>query len=140
MATPEAISAQGTILEIQVLGAGPFFEIGELRDNKPPGRTRKEIETTNHNSLVDSYVSGILRRTTMTATLGYVPGGGVATNHAKLDAAIDNKTLDIYRVTFPNTHGILFSGFLVNLSPSAPVDDGLVTDVSIRPTGDHTIF
>jgi hypothetical protein len=142
MATPEAVSAQGTKWEIQPGGTGAFYEIGELRDLKPPALSRKEIETTNHNSLIDNFVAGILRRSPMTATIGYLPGGGIATNHDVIEQSIIQNRLDIHRVTFtdPVPHVVwLFSGYITNLGPSCPVDDGLTADVSVRPTGDFTL-
>ena len=141
MPTPEAVSAQGTLWEIQPSGTGPFYEIGELRDVKPPGLTRKEIETTNHNSLIDNFVVGILRRSPMTCTIGYVPGGGVAANHDIIEQSILLGRLDIHRITFtdPTNKVWLFSGFLNGLSPACPVDGGLTADVSVRPTGDFTL-
>lgn len=134
----EAISAQGTILYRQALGAGPFVEIGELRDMSGPALTRNPIETTSHNEEEETFVVGIRRKGELTAQIGYVPDGGVDTNHDLLEAAWRTGSRDVWKVEFPTSpvkKSWLFSGFVTNLGPSMPVDDGLVADLTIRPTG-----
>jgi hypothetical protein len=132
---PEAISAQHTIVYIQIGGAGDFLEIGELQDVKPWAWSRKAIETTPHNRLQESFVVGILRKSEMTLTLGYLPGGSAGTNHDKLEDSILAGRLDIFKVVFPNNVPWVASGYVINLGPTTPVDDKLTADVTIRPTG-----
>jgi hypothetical protein len=137
---PEAISAQGTLIA-RAPAASPaaFVTIGELRDITPPPLSRNPIETTSHNGEEESFVVGIRRKGELGFQVGYVPGGGVDTNHDLLEQSWTDGSRDIWKVTYPNAAIWLFSGYLVNLGPSCPVDDGLVADVSVRPTGVMTI-
>ncbi len=132
---PLAISAQGTVIARNALGVGGWLDIGELRNITPPPLTRNVIETTNQNEDIDAFVVGIKRRGEMTFQIGFVPNMASHGSSAGLIKAWNDGTLDIYRITFPDTSTWLFSGYVSNVGPSAPLDDGLVADVSIRPTG-----
>lgn len=133
---PSAISAQGTLILRQVNGSGSFLEVAELRDITPPPLTRNPIETTNHNEVEEAFVVGIRRKGELTFQIGYVPGLA-SHSHAinGLTNAWINGNRDIWRVQFPDLSTWTFSGYVTNISPAAPVDDGLVADVTVRPTG-----
>jgi hypothetical protein len=133
---PQAISAQGTLIARQPLGVGPFSTIGELRNITPPPLMRNAIETTSHNESEESFVVGIRRKGEMTFQIGFTPAAdGTHDENTGLIKAWRDGSRDIYRVTFPDLTQWLFSGYVTNVGPSAPVDDGLVADVTIRPTG-----
>lgn len=136
MGVPNAISAQGTLIARSPSG-GPFVTVGELRDITPPPLSRNTIETTSHNEIEESFVVGIRRKGEMTFQVGFVPSGSVS-GHDFVDGIIKSYidgARDIWRITFPDTSVWLFSGFVSNVGPTAPVDDGLVADVTVRPTG-----
>jgi predicted secreted protein len=135
-----AISAQGTILARQAGGAGSFVDVAELRDTKPPALTRNEIETTNHNDEDDSIIVGIRRKQAMTVTIGFLPDNATHDHLTGLQQSWDDGDLDGWKVTYPDGSGIIFSGYVTNVSPNAPVDDGLTADVTIKPTGNHEFF
>ena len=42
---------------------------------------------------------------------------------------------DLYEIEFPDASSWLFSGFVTNIAPKAPVDGGFEGNVSIRPSG-----
>jgi len=132
----QAISAQGTLVA-RAPAATPtvFTTIGELRNIKPPALTRKPIETTSHNESEESFVVGIRRKGEMTLSIGFVPSIGTHDHQTGLVKAYIDGSRDIYKVTYPDTSQWLFSGFVTNVAPAAPVDDGLMADVTIRPTG-----
>jgi len=137
---PDAISAQGTLVA-RAPAATPtvFTTIAELRDITPPPLTRNPIETTSHNEAEESFVVGIRRKGEFTFSIGYV--GSLATHNEAtgLTKAWLDGSRDIYKITFPDNTIWLFSGYVTNIAPSAPVDDGLTADVTIRPTGIMTI-
>ena len=135
----QAISAQGTLIARNPLGAGEYATIGELRNITPPPLTRNPIETTSHNEVEESFVVGIRRKGEMTFQIGFVPTLGSHDNLTGLTQAWTDGARDIYRVTYPDGSTWLFSGYVTNMGPAAPVDDGLVADVTIRPTGLMTI-
>ena len=144
---PLGISAQGTKIarspdpnwppEAPVGGSVTFEEIAELRDITPPGLTRNMIEMTTHNEQDDSWIVGIRRHGELTFNVNFVPGNGTHDHLTGLQKAWFDGTRDIYRLTYPDGSAWLFSGFVANIEPDAPVDDRLGADVTIRPTGKH---
>lgn len=142
-------SAQGTVIAVSPDpnwpdynpqgGTVAFTDIGELRDITPPALTRNAIETTTHNLSDDQYLVGIRRHGDMTFNVVFIPSGSVA-GHDHL-TGLQKKWFDgtrnIYRVRFPDTTAWIFSGFVTGFAPSAPVDDVLSADVTIRPTRGH---
>ena len=125
---PDAAPSGGTVV---------FVDIGELEDITPPALTRKPIETTTHNQTDDRYVVGIRRHGEMQMKMNFVPNLGSHDELTGLTGCWKNGTRDIYRITFPDSSTWIFSGFLTNFAPAAPVDGALSASVSIRPTGAH---
>ncbi len=130
----QAISAQGTLIARQPGGAGGFTTIGELRNITPPPLMRNPIETTSHNEVEESFVVGIRRKGELTFTIGFLPSGATHGYTSGLIKSWVDGAKDGWKITFPDNSTWIFSGFVTNIAPSAPVDDGLVADVTIRPT------
>jgi len=135
----DAMSAQGTLIAFKLAGAGNFITIGELRDISPPSLTRNPIETTSHNEAEETFVVGIRRKGEMQFQIGFVPQNATHDELTGLQKSWLDGSRDIYRVTYPDGTVWTFSGYVTNIGPSAPVDDGLVADVTIRPTNVFTI-
>jgi hypothetical protein len=144
---PAGISAQGTIIERSpdpawppddpIGGSVDYEEISELREITPPALTRNTIEMTTHNEEDDSYVVGIRRHGDMEFNVNFVPDDSSQDHNTGLQKAWFDGTRDIYRITYPDGTQWLFSGFVTQFAPSAPVDDRLSADVTVRPTGRH---
>ncbi len=130
-----AISAQGTIIERDPLGVGSFSAIAELRDISGPALSRNPIETTNHNDPDENFVVGIRRYGEITFTIGYIPTNASHDQNTGLINSWEQGDRDVFRITYPDGTEWVFSGFISNFAVSAPVDDGLTADVSIRTTG-----
>ena len=131
-----AISAQGTLLARAPIATPTVFTtIAELRDMSGPSMDRNEIETTPHNDTMEAFVLGIRRMQPMTVTIGYLPGDSTHDELTGLMKAHIDSSRDIYRLTFPDGSIWLFSGYVKNITPDMPVDDGLTAEVTIRPTG-----
>jgi hypothetical protein len=129
-AESNGISAHGTVVS---RNGDP---IAELRDITPPPLSRNPIETTTHNSDDDSYVVGIRRKGELQFALNFLPSGEATHDAvAGLMKAWADGSKDEYRIDFPDGAWWLFSGFVSNISPSAPVDGALSANVSIRPSG-----
>jgi hypothetical protein len=135
----QAISAQGTLIARQTQGAGPFVTIGELRDITPPPLMRNPIETTSHNEIEETFVVGIRRKGELSFTIGWNPSIATHDHLTGLQDSWENGYRDVWRVTYPEGTEWLFSGYVTNLAPAAPVDDGLTAEVTVRPTGLMTI-
>jgi hypothetical protein len=132
----DAISAQGTQIH-RAPAATPtaFALVGNLHNITPPPITRNAIETTTHNDPEDSYVVGILRRGDLAFQIGFVPSGATHNVTAGLMYSLKNAHKDGWKVIYPDGTVWQFSGYVTNVGASAPVDDELVADVTIRPTG-----
>ena len=129
-----AISSHGTLVKRN------GTTVGELRDITPPALTRNTFETTNQNDEDDSYVVGIRRKGELSFTVNMLLSGDATHGKASglLKAYIDG-TKDLWGIYFPDGATWLFSGFLTNFVPKAPVDGELSADITVRPTGE-TVF
>lgn len=129
-AESNGISAHGTIIRRN------GTDIAELLDITPPPLTRKPIETTTHNSDDDSYVVGVRRKGELQFMLNWLPSGE-ATHDAStgLLEAWASGSKDRYDILFPDGAQWIFSGFVTNIAPKAPVDGAQQANVSIRPSG-----
>jgi len=129
-AESNGISAHGTIIKRN------GTPVAELRDITPPPLSRNPIETTTHNSDDDSYVVGIRRKGELQFMVNWLPFDE-ATHDAStglLDAwATGSK--DKYDIEFPDGATWMFSGFVTNIAPKAPVDGAQEASISIRPSG-----
>lgn len=134
-AESNGISAHGTIIKRNTIA------IAELKDITPPPLTRKAIDTTTHNSDDDSYVVGIRRKGELQFMLNFLPSGE-ATHGATtgLLEAWATGSKDRYDIEFPDGSSWLFSGFVINIAPKAPVDGAFEASVSIRPSGGQIIL
>lgn len=127
-----AQASHGTIVARQDNGSGSFVDIGELGDITPSPLTRNPIETVSQNDDDDCYVVGMRRKGELTFNLNYDPNGS---EHPELLASWQNGQLDGWRVTFPDDSYWIVSGYITGFNVTAPVDDKLSADITIRPTG-----
>lgn len=135
----EGISAQGTLIARQPLGAGPFITIAELSDITPPPLMRNPIETTTHNGIEEQFTVGIRRKGELTFSVFWLPTDPTHDHLTGLQQAWEDGSRDIWRVTYPDGRQWLFSGYVTNIGPAAPVDDALTADITVRPTGLMTL-
>ena len=129
MADSIGISAQGTLIKRNGTA------IAELKDITPPALSRNPLETTMHNSDIDSFVVGIRRRSELQMTINFVPDDEATHDGATgLLKAWTDGSKDLDEIAFPDGARWFFSGFVSNIAASAPVDGVLEAQVSIRPT------
>lgn len=132
----DGISAHGTTIEWQATPGGAFTEIGEIAgDIEGLELSRNEIEITTHNDDIDAFVLGVLRRTPLTFPINFIKAAAAHGISTGLMGAIVTNLKTGFRVTYPDTTAIIFSGGVSNFGMRAPVDGALQADVSIRPTG-----
>jgi hypothetical protein len=136
-----AISGHGTLIAI-ARNASPtnFVTVAELSgDIMVPDLTRKEIDASTHNRDIDSYVLGMLRRSSVTFPISYVAADPTHDNVTGLYALIRLNEIVGMRITFPDTEVWVSSGQVSAIKKKAPVDDKLVADITFRPSGAFTI-
>lgn len=129
-AESNGISAHGTIIKRNGTA------IAELRDITPPPLSRNPIETTTHNSDDDSYVAGIRRKGELQFMVNWLPSG--EETHDATDGLLDawaQGSKDLYEIDFPDGAVWLFSGFVVGIAPTNPVDGAQEATITIRPSG-----
>lgn len=135
-----ALSSHGTLIARET-APGVFTTIGELGDITPPPLTRPSTEVTPQNDNIDGYVMGVIKRGEATFPINFIPSGE-ATHDATtgLLKAFADKSLDGYRITWPDTSTWIFSGYVANFATSAPArEGGLSADVTLRPSGGHIL-
>ncbi len=131
------ISGHGTLIA-RAPQATPtvFTTIAELSgDIMVPDLTRKEIDSSAHNRDIDSYVLGMLRRSSITFPISYVASDGTHDNITGLYSAIRLNSIDGYRITFPDGDVWVCSGGCSAIKKKAPLDGLLVADITVRPSG-----
>ena len=124
-----AISAHGTLVK------RASVTIGELMDITPPSLLRNTFDTTNQNDADESFVVGVKRKGELQFTINFLPSGD--STHGTVSGlmkAYTDGTKDLWQITYPDGSSWSFSGFVVNISPKAPVDGAMQADVTVRPT------
>lgn len=132
-----AVKSHGTIIARQANGAGVFTDIGELTDITAPPMTRTPIEALSQTDEDDYYVVGMRRTGEMTFGINFNPTYASHDHVVGLIYSWDEGLLDGWRITYPDTDTstLVFSGYVTNIAPSAPIDGILTAQVTVRPTG-----
>lgn len=133
------LSSHGTLIAREI-APGNFQTIGELGDIAGPALLRPSTEITPHNDKIDSYVMGVMKRGECTFPINFVPTDGTQDHLTGLIKAMSDKSLDGYKITWPDATEWIFSGYVQNFGPGAAAREGnLAVDVTIRPSGGHII-
>jgi hypothetical protein len=130
-----AQDSNGTLVQRQATPGGAFETIAELGDITPPGMSRNEFDASVQNFRIDRYVLGILRRGAMTVPLNFEPEDPTHDHTTGLYQALFDKSVDGYKVIYPDGTEWIFSGQVQNLQPGAPVDGKLALDATFRFSG-----
>ena len=134
-------SGHGTLVAIELDpegSQGTFTTIAEQGDITLPQLSRNEFDATTQNEDIDSYVLGVLRRGQFTIPLNWIPDEDT---HDHIQGVYDKLITAEYfgiRVTFPQvTPNLIWimSGQVQSLTPAAPVDGKLSSDMNIRLSG-----
>lgn len=135
MSTP--LSSHGTMLAVQLTPGGAFTDIAELGDLKLPEFMRNVFDATVQNRTIDSKVLGVVRRSTFTFPINFIPTDPTHDEVTGMYKLFANNTLTGWRVTFPDTGATKWfaSGQVSKLGPAAPVDGKLSADCAIEFSG-----
>jgi len=136
------LSGHGTMVAVQLTPGGVFTDIAEMGDVTPPEFSRNEFDATTQNEDIDAYVLGVLRRGAFQVPLNWIPDNNTHDHLTGVYKLLFNNTITGWRVRFPQvTPAIdwIMSGAVQALSPKAPVDGKLATDMTIRLSGVMTI-
>lgn len=133
-----AVNAFGTLLKRSGI------TVAEVTDINPPELSRKEIETTHHQStgMWQEFIKGLKAAGEVNFTINYVPTG--STHNAATGVIADfanDTTIDTWTLVFPDSGATTwsFSGFVKKFAPKAPVDGKLSADITLQVTGQPTL-
>lgn len=147
MAGDYALAAHGTLISVSPDPDWPdgttttsvtvsFVEIAQLRDIKPPSFERNDIDCATQNSENEQYLVGKRRMGEMTFGINF---NASSTTHNESSNGLCYSWIqgnrDIYKLVFPDTQQLVFSGFVTGIELDAPLDEAITADVTIRPTG-----
>ena len=133
----EAISAQGTIFEVDLDGGSPAVyatRIREVRSIGGPSETSDEIDVTSLDSTGGrrEYLQSFKDADDIPMEINYRPGD---TDQAALLALYDTGVVAGGRITYPDLATYEFDFFVKGRSRPAQVGDALVITVTLRQTG-----
>lgn len=130
MSESNAVSSHGTLIKRNGV------VIAELKDITPPALSRKPNETTTQNSDDDSFIMGGVRRHgEIKAMVNFLTDDPTHDASTGLLAAWEDKTKDGYQIDFPDGGVWIWSGYVQDIAPKAPVDGVQEADVTWRTTG-----
>ena len=116
-----------------------FTEIAEVGDITLPGLDHNEFDALNHNTNIDAYVLGVLRRDLFTIKLNFLPSDGTHDHlTGLLKAATTNPVpMDGFKIIFPDlVNTWVASGQVKQVNNIVlPVDGLSSADVGIRFSG-----
>lgn len=113
----------GTGITITGTGLGT----AEIIDVSPPGRSVKPVDVTHHGSTAMEYIASSL-----------IEGGELKCKIAFEGGLITvGGAASTYTITFPDSGATVwsFSGFVQADAPATPLEDKMVSDVTVKVTG-----
>jgi hypothetical protein len=131
-------SGHGTLVAVQLTPGGAFTTVAEQGDINLPEFSRNEFDATVQNENIDSYILGVLRRGSWTIPLNWIPDNNTHDHLTGVYALMFANTMTGWRVTFPQVTPALvwvMSGQVQSLSPAAPVDGKLSSNMALRLSG-----
>lgn len=134
-----ALTGHGTKIAVQLTPGGSFTNIAEQGDITPPALSRNEFDSTTQLEDIDSYVLGVLRRSTVTVAMNFIPTEETHDEQTGLYKLMIDNTMTGWRFTFPDATAWIASGQVTNIQPTAPVDGKLSANVTLRFSGAMTI-
>jgi len=144
MATSEALSSFGTILQIGD-GATPevFTGIAEVRDIDGPGLTLGTVEVTHHLSpnAYKEYQATLKDLEDISFELGFIPTEATHDLTTGLMAKLDDRTRTNFRMVFTDsttTWGL--TGFVTSFKITAQLENVYLANCSIKLTGGITVI
>src|SRR6185436_658192 len=94
-------SGHGTLLAVQLTPGGAFTDLAELGDITPPELSRNDFDGTTQNEDIDSYTTGVLRRSLFSTVLSWVPDHNTHDHLTGVQKLLKDNTMTGWRVTFP---------------------------------------
>jgi hypothetical protein len=133
------LGSHGTLIQI---GDGDtpevFATIGELKDIEGLAVARETHDASVQTSDWMVSIPGLKRMENVTFGINFDPADGTHDHVSGLIKDVLDGTKRNFRIIFPDpgTTTYEFAAYVVNVTPSAPVDGVLTAEVTLLPTGD----
>ena len=138
MAVSEAIAGFGTRL-LKGDGGSPeaFTDIAEVHDIDGPGLNLGTTEVTHHLSpdAFKEYLATLKDMDDLSFEIAYVPSNATHDTSTGLIADLNNRTRRNFQVIFTDSTVWDFAGFVTGFKVSGALENALLANVTIRPTG-----
>lgn len=111
--------------------------IAQVSKISGPGLALDTADVTTHDSTgaFEEVVATIIRTGEVSLDLVYDPNGATHNATTGLAAALKNKTLTGFRITWPGSVSWDFGAFVTGFEPSAPFDGALTATAKLKLTG-----
>ena len=134
MGASQATSGYATVLQDN--SSGSFASVAEVVRIVGPKKTRKFIDVTNLTSPSEAmeWIPGLLEAGSVTLTLNYLPGDAT---QKRIGAALDAASKLNFKIILSDALAttITFTGYYESIEPTAPHDNKLSLNVTIKVTG-----
>jgi predicted secreted protein len=135
MAASEALLGYGTIYAIDDGTTGTVFTpLGEVFDFEPPADEVEEVDVTHYLSpdRTREFIAGLINPGEGTFSINWIPGND--TDIFLRDLYVSGETRN-HKVTFTNGASMTFPAFIKGFAPTAPVDDKMTAQFTIKKAG-----
>lgn len=134
------LSGHGAIIQRAPFASpSTFTTIAEVGDIQMPGFTHNEFDALQHNTNIDQYVLGVLRRDPFTIKLNFLPSDGTHDHLTGLMKACQTNPVPVdgFKMIFPDlVNTWVASGQVKDINNiTLPVDGLSTADVTIRFSG-----
>lgn len=130
-----AITAQGTKIQIGTGSPVTYNDIGEINSFNGPGGSAAVIDVTTLSSTAKEKRMGLQDHGQISFEINYVPSD---TQHAALKAAKASMALTPFKIIFSDNTIWSFNAFVLAVSISGAVDGVIKGSVTLEITGDIT--
>ena len=136
----DALSAFGTIVHIDLAGGG-MVPIAQLRDIAGPNLALGTEEVTPQDATAKfrQFIGTLVDGGEVTFMLNFIPTEDTQDAVGGLVKDLADATLRDFKIVFPDATEWLFSAYVGNFKPTAPVEGALTADVTLRTSGEMTL-
>lgn len=134
MAATSAATDIGFLTQFGKMVANVFTPFAEMTDFGPPGISRDSVDFTHFGSpdFFREFKPGIADGGEVSVTYNLVPG---LLDDAAIGAHFDTRSVEAWRVVFPNGAKLDFRGFATAHERATPMDDKMTGSATFKVTG-----
>ena len=132
-------AAFGTLFQID--DGGTYTTVAYVQNISGPSFSMDTVETSNHSSTSGwrTFVPGLIDGGEVTLDLLFDPSAATQMNSTGLLSELTGRTIEGFRIIWPNLVEFAFDGLVTAFEPGAPFEDALTGSATIKVTGAITI-